>query len=947
VPTAHAVSRTCGADATANTANVLCASGTCTASLVRVTTAIEVTGSGCEFNLGGRALSFEDAFDMNGQQFIRVVNAGNITVTDTGKLRANGDFVQQNGFITTGGLISLTSAGVISMGGRMEVSGDSAGFITLTANGNVTLENNSHVIGFGVSSFPDLGMLFTDGGELDIVSNAGSITLNGEVSLGGANQGTGGIVDLSAAFDITVNDPVDLGGGGGGGGEFTAAAGDKITIKGNLICDSTVGGGSGGSIDLNSGADELGGAAVGGDTVITSASLLLRGRAGADMFAGDGGTLDILALGNITIGGLGMVIRADAATNFDGSGGDLSFDSGDVDFFTLGPVEGDVSIDGIVSMKSSAEGGTGGTMDISSGRDIILSADVTASGFDGGGEIDGAAGRTFTVKGLIMVDGSAATSDGGFLDFEAGIASDKNSLGNLLIQKNLIANGGLTNSAKQSIALSGCGLSVSANVKVDGSGGTLNGVNGGAIIDLISRRAMQLGNSSQYLAPPGGTITTIHLPGVNPVLGSGVTFNPARVDSAVTNGPFANCPVCGDSIRQAGEICDKGAGADGACCNADCNQLLCVTPTPTPTRSPTRTPTPTRTATPTRTTTPAATVTGIVTVTATPGPVLTATVTSLPTTATPTAGVTVTRTPTPTGTATVTSTPTVTATSVVTATATATTVPTATATSTPTAVVTTTATATLVPTVTVTPSPGPTLTGGPTATSTATPSVTVTTTPTTTATATPTPVLTATATATAVVTATATATPAITATATTTPIVTATATTSATPTVTVTATNVPTTTPTISATPTVSATATVSAGETSTATTTATPTETATADVTETATPSATPTASPTPSTTPTLTPQVTPTLTSAPIATNVAHAESRPDQRPLRRRAGYGRRSGVRRRRQLPDDREPGSARRRRRRRRERVRRRRWRPRFPPRPRARRCGQGRDHRQG
>ena len=41
----------------------------------------------------------------------------------------------------------------------------------------------------------------------------------------------------------------------------------------------------------------------------------------------------------------------------------------------------------------------------------------------------------FTVKGLIMVDGSAATSDGGFLDFEAGIASDKNSLGNLLIRK--------------------------------------------------------------------------------------------------------------------------------------------------------------------------------------------------------------------------------------------------------------------------------------------------------------------------------------------------------------------------------------------------------------------------------------------------------------------------------------------------------------------------------
>jgi hypothetical protein len=276
---------------------------------------IEVTGAAAS-STSAEEPQLRDTFDMNGQQFIRFVNAGNVTITATGKLRANGDFVQQGGFITTGGLISITSSGVISMGGRIEVSGDSAGFITLTANGNVTLENNSHVIGFGVSSFPDLGMLFTDGGELDIVSNAGSITLNGEVSLGGANQGTGGIVDLSAAFDITVNDPVDLGGGGGGGGEFTAAAGDKITIKGNLICDSTVGGGSGGSIDLNSGATSSG-RRVGGDTVITSASLLCAAAPGRTCSPATRNARH-LALGNITIGGLGMVIRADAATNFDG-----------------------------------------------------------------------------------------------------------------------------------------------------------------------------------------------------------------------------------------------------------------------------------------------------------------------------------------------------------------------------------------------------------------------------------------------------------------------------------------------------------------------------------------------------------------------------------------------------------------------------------------------------
>ena len=40
------MARTCSADALANTVNVLCVSGTCDATLVRVTTSIEVTSDG-------------------------------------------------------------------------------------------------------------------------------------------------------------------------------------------------------------------------------------------------------------------------------------------------------------------------------------------------------------------------------------------------------------------------------------------------------------------------------------------------------------------------------------------------------------------------------------------------------------------------------------------------------------------------------------------------------------------------------------------------------------------------------------------------------------------------------------------------------------------------------------------------------------------------------------
>ena len=167
VSDAGAVSRSCGADAVANTTNVLCASGTCTAALVQVTTAIEVTSGGCDFDLGGRALSMERNFQMTGTGFIRVFNAGNITVTSTGRFQARGDFVLQNGSIVTGGLISLTSTGVINIAGKLDVTGDSAGTIRLVAAGNVTLQSGSEVKGSGISSFPDLGMLFTDGGELE------------------------------------------------------------------------------------------------------------------------------------------------------------------------------------------------------------------------------------------------------------------------------------------------------------------------------------------------------------------------------------------------------------------------------------------------------------------------------------------------------------------------------------------------------------------------------------------------------------------------------------------------------------------------------------------------------------------------------------------------------------------------------------------------------------
>ncbi len=129
-PSALAVVRTCTTDAVSNTQNVLCASpsGPCTGTAVTVSDDLQVTNMGCEFNLNGcvggtnvgkacavasqcpgstcspRAVTFNRQFDMaGGSGFIKVINATNITIGATGKLKARGDFVKRLAFRCVGG----------------------------------------------------------------------------------------------------------------------------------------------------------------------------------------------------------------------------------------------------------------------------------------------------------------------------------------------------------------------------------------------------------------------------------------------------------------------------------------------------------------------------------------------------------------------------------------------------------------------------------------------------------------------------------------------------------------------------------------------------------------------------------------------------------------------------------------------------------------------------
>jgi len=621
----YAVNVACGADALQNTQNVLCANGVCSATLVRVTTQIGVPTGGCEFDLGGRDLSFEKSFDMNATGFIKVFNAKNISVGGSGKVRARGDFPA--GPLIQGGLISFVATGAILIDGTgaLDVTGDGGGTINLTADGNITVSGGLQVVR-GNGQSVNTTDRFSDGGELTAVSKNGSILVDGDLLFMGQSGGAGGLVDLQAANNIDVQSLIDVSGGGGGGGEFDATAGDDILIEHSINCDSSAGGGDGGSMLLSAGVDVIGGSKPGGDLKVQGpnhVNLSMMGNS-ADSFGGFGGSFEGDSLGLMLFSDFN--VHVDAGQNFDGDGGSVSLDSSDSIVFRVNtPLDGDLQLlNGAISLNSGGTGGDAGQLDVTAGRDLTISADIVANGFDTGGDVTGSAGRAVVLAGTIQAQGvgDLGQGDGGYVDIEAGFGSDEGSLGNISIQGDVLAFGGSASGTGQSVTLVGCGLSVSSAVKIDGHAGvSTNNLQGGSDIELIARRPMMLGDQSKYLAGPDGSVTLTHPAGKDPTIGSGVVFDPAMTDRISSLGP--NCPVCGDGIRQAGEACDKGAAAEGACCNADCSAYICVTPTPTATPTLTVTPTATVTATLTRTVTP--TPTRTVTPTPTPSPTITAT----------------------------------------------------------------------------------------------------------------------------------------------------------------------------------------------------------------------------------------------------------------------------------------------------------------------------------
>ena len=571
---ASAVVRSCDPnDPVGNTTNVICIDlGACDGTSVSLIENVDVEdGVGCEFDMGGRDFIVTKTMNVTGlglllDGFIKVVNADDITIETNGKLKARGDFaVGLPGFVLGGGTIELNAAGAFTTDGLLDVAGDSAGTIDINAGTDILFDSGSVIRGNGIS-IAEEGLRFADGATLDVSTTGGSITIEGDVDLRGQDQGGGGFATFTASHNITVDKKIDAIGGGGDGGDVELIAGDHVTITKPIDVSSDAGGGSGGLMALTAGDDTLGGAVVGGNLDVNDVVLKAQGSA-AETFAGDGGDIDVSAHGTVRFFGGAVAVRLDAATSFDGAGGSLIIDSGDDDLNTLGPLDGDVEFGGLFSAGSGNDDGEGGTLIIDSGRDITLTADIEISGRGGGGDLLADAGRDITMGASVSANGSSASAQGGTIELTAGEAVDAS----LTVTSSFDAIGGSQSGPGPSMTLAGCDLTIDPSVKIDAQGGVDTGGNpGGADINLVSLRPMNLGAASEYLAGPGGSISLRYPVGADPIIGAGAVFSPAATTVEGPTSGFLVCPGCGNGILEVGEECDDGNGLDGDCCTSSC-----------------------------------------------------------------------------------------------------------------------------------------------------------------------------------------------------------------------------------------------------------------------------------------------------------------------------------------------------------------------------------------
>ncbi|MEQ8660516.1 MAG: hypothetical protein RLW62_06835, partial [Gammaproteobacteria bacterium] len=367
---------------------------------------------------GDLTLGGGTAIDLNGTVD---VDAGNLVIEDAasvaGDLLASGDVDLGAVAITFDGAAQRFDA----EGGTLTTAG-----LTKTNAGNLTLGGGTAI---------DLnGTVDVDAGNLvieDAFTAAGDLLASGEVKLGAAGTLEGGVAQRVDAE----------------GGTLTTAGLTK-TNAGNL----TLGGGT--AIDLNGTVD------------VDAGDLVLE-----DAFSAAG---DLVASGDLDLGGLAVTLDGVVAQRLDAEGGTLTTDA----LSKAGA--GDLTLGGGTAIDLN------GTVDVDAGNLVIedaasVAGDLLASGdvnlgavaitLDGAAQRVDAEGGTLTTAGLTKTNAGNLTLGGGTaIDLNGTVDVDA---GNLVIEDAFTAAGDLL--ASGDLTLTGAAGTLDGGVaqRVDAEGGTL------------------------------------------------------------------------------------------------------------------------------------------------------------------------------------------------------------------------------------------------------------------------------------------------------------------------------------------------------------------------------------------------------------------------------------------------------------------------------------------
>jgi cysteine-rich repeat protein len=340
--------------------------------------------SGSVFNLGTRDLVIA------ANKTLTVQGAGLMSVTAGDILLDDGARIVATGNTGVGGDVTLTASGTITLdpSSRIDVSSGSAGAIQLNAGSlvmNGQLRANAT----------------TRDGEGGFVSiqTTGNVTIGGTGILGSAGDrfGCGGFMDMVTDGSVSVTAPIEFKGGDCDGGDVDIDVLGDITFSAAAVVNviATYEFGSGGSLSLVAGGDVTNN----GQVHATGAGTLIEG-------GGDGGDLDVIAT-NVTIAG---------QVDLTGAGPDGS--GGFVDISALGLLRLSAPL-----LVVGAQEGVGGDVLLASDGNVEANSTVDLRAGFAGGSFDVFAAGNFTTVSATTIDASGTGSPfgvfGGTVDVQA------------------------------------------------------------------------------------------------------------------------------------------------------------------------------------------------------------------------------------------------------------------------------------------------------------------------------------------------------------------------------------------------------------------------------------------------------------------------------------------------------------------------------------------------